>query len=74
MNATKRVIEQTHTTEERFDLTDLSFTEMHIIMQAISTYAYKHGYGQWDTSAPNEAHAAAAEKLHDELTEIYTSN
>jgi hypothetical protein len=72
MNATKQVIEQTHTIEEKFTL-ELSFTEMHIIMNAISTYAYKHGYGQWNTSAPNDSHAAAAEKLHEELTEIYTS-
>ena len=40
-------------------------------MQAMSTYAHKHGYGQWNSSAPNYAHAEAAEKLHDGLTEIY---
>ena len=60
----------TGTTEQTFKL-ELSFTEMHIIMQAMSTYAHKHGYGQWNSSAPNYAHAEAAEKLHDGLTEIY---
>lgn len=50
---------------------ELTFIEMHIVMQAMSTYGYKHGYGQWNTMKPNEDHAEAAEQLHDELTKLY---
>lgn len=66
MNATK-----IHNgTDERFTL-ELSFVEMHIIMQAMNAYAHKTGYGQWTTATPNQSHAEAAEELHDSLTEIY---
>jgi hypothetical protein len=68
MTATK--LTQPGATTETFKL-ELSFIEMHILIQAMNTYAHKHGYGQWNTSAPNEAHATAAETFHDELTNIY---
>ena len=52
----------------------LSFIEMHIIMQAMDNYAYKTGYGQWNTSAPNLMHAEAAEKFHDQLSDFYCNS
>lgn len=50
---------------------ELSPIEMHIIMQAMDSYAYKQGYGQWGKSTRNDSHAIAAEQVHDELLEIY---
>lgn len=57
--------------DQKFTL-ELSSIEMHILMQAMSIYGARHGYGQWDSKTPNGSHADASEKLHDEMTEIYT--
>lgn len=50
---------------------ELSFIEMHIIMKAMSEYSSQNYNPRYGT--PNNEHAEAAEKLHDELTEIYSS-
>lgn len=68
----KATTQNNGTTNQTFTL-ELSFIEMHIIQKALSCYGYKHGYGAWDTPAASQEHADAAEKLHDEMTEIYTS-
>lgn len=61
------------TTEGNYSL-ELTFAEMHILLKAMSVYGVKTGYGQYDCINPNESHAAASEKLYDELLECYTRN
>jgi len=58
------------TVDQQFTL-QLSFIEMHIVMQAMQAY-HRDGYGTANADKPNWAHSEAAEKLHDELLEIYT--
>lgn len=68
-----QVCENYTSTDERFQL-DLSFIEMHIIMNAMTAYMM-NGYtlARGDEEV-NYSHAEAAEKLHNEMTEFYIAD
>lgn len=61
-------------TDDVFQL-ELSFVEMHIIMKAMSEYQrlLYNPHGRKIGVDYNVCHAEAAEKLHNELTELYTN-
>ncbi len=60
------------TTNKTYHL-ELSFIEMHVLSKAMSNYSNR-GYGQHDSSAPNYHHAEAAEKFHDEFSDLYNDD
>lgn len=58
--------------DQRYTL-DLSFSEMHFIIEALSKYGHVHGYGLNNEPPVHVQHAIGAEALYSELIDIYAT-